>query len=582
MAIGSGDLITRNYRDLLGVDFSNRKDEISLKHSPDALNVWRNYKNNKGICIETRPDIELFLNMSNTIYGLFFYTINNVDHMIIHCGTSLYDYNPSTKELTTIKSEGMNPKNSVAVVCNNIFFILDGINYLEYDGQTLKEVEGTTPLIYISNKPSGAGTQYNPVNLLTPSVQESYSADGTSTEYVLHFQNIDSVDSVVVDGVTKTVTTDYTVDLVNGKVNFVTAPSEPGTVGSDNVYITYSKTQTGYRNRINKCTLMTIFNDNVFYSGNQDYPNYMFYCQYNNETGQPDPRYIPDTFYYREGVETSKVKSMVAGNNSLWVFKEPGVQNTAIFYHTPAVETVGEVQQVVYPQSHSSISTGCVSKAINFNDDIVFFSERGMEGLATTDVTTEQLLAHRSTYIDSKLLNETNYDKLLLAEWEGYLLVAIDNKMYIADSRKLSAISNHNEYNWFYWEFDDNITYMTTKANDLYICMNKAIYTLTKTDTTINSYWTTKDDEFDYPQYRKTTNKKGCVVDITGDEVMVSVKTDNNDYEKINTYKNTKGYIVPKIKKKKWKSIQLKFSSNKPFSISEVIISSFIGSYVKR
>ena len=49
--IVSGTLITRNYKNFRGVDFSNRKDEVSFYRSPDALNVWKNYKSSNGRCI---------------------------------------------------------------------------------------------------------------------------------------------------------------------------------------------------------------------------------------------------------------------------------------------------------------------------------------------------------------------------------------------------------------------------------------------------------------------------------------------------------------------------------------------------
>ena len=86
----SGNLITRSYRDFRGVDFSNRPDEVTLYHSPDALNVWKNYKNTNGKAIETRPDIELLKEFSETIYGLFFYTYNGKEYRIVHAGTNLY------------------------------------------------------------------------------------------------------------------------------------------------------------------------------------------------------------------------------------------------------------------------------------------------------------------------------------------------------------------------------------------------------------------------------------------------------------------------------------------------------------
>ena len=154
-----------------------------------------------------------------------------------------------------------------------------------------------------------------------------------------------------------------------------------------------------------------------------------------------DPTYCSDLDYYNEGLDTSEVKGLVAGNNVLWVFKEPSQVNTTVFYHTP---TIDSEYGKIYPSTHSSISTGCIGKAINFNDDILFFSDRGVEGISG-DITTEQVIAHRSSVVDRKLIAEPNYKDMLLAEWEGYLLVFIDNKVYLADSRAMFDNEGHIE-----------------------------------------------------------------------------------------------------------------------------------------
>ena len=60
----SGDLITRNYSNFRGVDFSNT--EVALYRSPDAINMWKDYKK-MGTSIETRPDIVLFKELKNTV-----------------------------------------------------------------------------------------------------------------------------------------------------------------------------------------------------------------------------------------------------------------------------------------------------------------------------------------------------------------------------------------------------------------------------------------------------------------------------------------------------------------------------------
>lgn len=565
----SGSLITRDYTNFRGVDFSNK--EVALYRSPDALNMWKNYRSSIGRCIETRPDIELLRSFNNTIYGLFFFTINKIDHMIIHCGVSLSDYNMITNEEKVIKKTGMNPRKSMSFIYNNILYIKDGINYLEYDGETCKEVEGYIPTTTISKAPTGEGTTYQEVNMLTGRRRNSFCADGKSTQYVLDAKGLDA-DAVRVWINDTERTSGFSVDRANGKVTFTSAPPSPNTTGQDNVVIEFSKTISGYRERINKCTLLEVFDNRVFFSGNQDYPNTVFHSSLGN------PRYVSDLDYYNEGLDMSPVKTMVAGNNALWVFKEPSQANTTIFYHNPTIDSeAGKV----YPSSHSNISTGCVATGINFNDDIVFFSDRGMEAI-NGDITTEQVVAHRSSLVDNKLINEKNYKNMILQEYEGYLLVIIDNKIYLADSRGKFTNVDHIEYEWFYWELSKKITYAVVKDSVLYLCSNDGIYTLTKTPTKLSSYWTTPEDEFRYPQMQKITNKRGCIADMQGEEITISAKTDNNEFEIINKYTNIKGYVVPRIKKKKWKSIQIKFSSNKPFGLFECTLESYIGAYVKR
>lgn len=565
MAQVSGTLITRNYSNFRGVDFSNRKDEVNLYRSPDALNMWKNYKNSKGRCVESRPDIELVKEFTDTIYGLFFYSFNGSKHRIVHSGMKLYD----NDEIIYI---AMAEHKSLFFIYNSLLYIKDSKNYLVYDGKTVSIVEGFIPTTSISRCPNGGGKSYQDVNLLTGVRKNSFVADGISKEYFVDTESFDKDYQVKVWINDVELTSGFATDSASGKITFTTAPTEPDTTGQDNVIIQFRKTVEGYRDKIDKCTLLEVFDNRVFFSGNPEFPNMLWHCSLE------DPTYCSDLDYYTEGSDDSAIKALISGNNALWVMKEPSQSNTTIFYHNPTIDdSLGKV----YPSIHSSISAGCVSTGINFNDDIVFFSERGLEGISG-DVTTEQVLAHRSTLIDNKLLNETNYNKVILEEWEGYLLIIIDNHVYLADSRAMMANNDHNEYEYFYWEFDTNISGAHVKDGVLFLISGNKIYALTKKETEIEAYWTTLEDEFGYPQYQKTTNKKGCVVDLEGDSVTISVRTNNNKFEIVNKYSGKKGYIASKIKKKKWKSIQMKFSSNKPFGIYSSTLESYIGSYVKR
>lgn len=561
--MASGDLINRVYTSFRGVDF--RGEEINLVRSPDALNIWKDYKETESI--RTRPELEALEVFSTPVWGIFFYKVGNTEMMIVHSGTTLYKIvNGVREQLYT----GLNPRKSYSFIYNNIWYFKDGINYLQYDGQIITEVVGFVPTTSIGRKPAGGGTTYQDINMLTGIRINTFLADGVSKEYYLDAQGIDT-DFTPIVTVNGSDTTAFTVDATNGKIIFDTAPEEPLTAGQDNVKVKFRKTISGYRDRINKCTLLQVFDNRVFFSGNQDYPNTVWHSSLN------DPTYCSDLDYYNEGLDLSPVNAMVAGNNALWVFKEPSQANTTVFYHNP---TIDAEYGKIYPSTHSSISTGCIATGVNFNDDIAFFSDRGMEAI-NGDVTTEQVIAHRSSMVDRKLLAEPGYREMILEEWEGYLLVIIGNKVYLADSRAMFTNENHNEYEWFYWELDKAIKSTKVHNGVLYLGTEDGIYTLTDTESNVVSYWTTPLDKFKHPNYRKTTNKRGCVAEATGD-ITVYVKTDKTSWELINTYINVTDYFVSRIKRKKFKDIQLKFYSDTRFSLESVTLECYIGGYIKR
>ncbi len=561
----TGDLITRVYGNFRGVDF--RGEEINIVRSPDCLNVWKDYREINSI--RTRPGMKLnkaFYSWGQIIYGIFFYN----GQMLVHNGTKLFKVE-GTKE--TELYNGLNQAPSNAFMYENIWYFKDGKNYLQYDGTTVKEVVGYVPTTSIGRNPAGGGKIYEDVNLLTGRRINTFLADGESVYYNLDAQNIDQdfIPRVKYNGEELTAETHYLIDYEAGIIRFVLAPEKPLTDGQDNVSIEFKKTIDGYADRILKCNLLQVFDNRVFFSGNKDYPNTVWHCSLN------DPTYCSDLDYYHEGMDSAQIKGLVAGNNALWVFREPSEADTTIFYHTP---TIDEEYGKIYPSTHSSVAIGCVGAAINFNDDIVFFSERGMEGISG-DVTTEQVVAHRSTLVDRKLIAEPDYKNMKLIEWEGYLLVIIGNKIYLADSRTAFTNENHIEYDWFYWEMEETINSANVYNGVLYLGTVGCVYTLTDTEKDLESYWVTPKDKFNSPHKLKTTNKRGCVVEAEGD-VSVYVKIEDSEFEHIGTYENITDFFVSRIKRKKFKDLQLKFHSSTRFSLETATLECFIGGYAKR
>lgn len=545
--------------------------------------MWRNYK--KLDCIETRNGLALLCNIPKSAYNmtwhegkLYFITTDGFLHAYLPDGTV---------ELEKLYVG----ENAILFVFNGNLYAKGSVRYVNVtDNCDVTPYVPTTRIgaraVLEDDPPSSGGTKHEDVNLLSPYRINTFLPDDENLGYVLWLdsQNIDTdfLPEVTVDGVA---VADFQVDYEKGKILLAEVPPEPATEGQDNISVKFKKTTEGYKESILNCTIATEFDNRVFFSGNPEYPSTLWHSSLN------DPTYCSDLDYYVDGVDDAPIRGMVAGNNGLWVFKDEVGVNSGVFYHNPTMDsTYGKV----YPSTHSSISLGCQGRAINFGDDIVFFSSRGMEGIST-DITTEQFAKHRSSLVDRKMLTNPHYKDMCLAEWGGYLLVFIGNEVYLADSRAVTQIENQVEYEWFYWNLGENeVTCATVHEGVLYVASKGSegegyLHKLTR-DTgdeweevvDVVSYWTTPKDNFGSPNKQKTTNKKGCVVEALGD-VSVYVKTDKDEeFALANEQENIDDYIVSIIKKKKWKDIQLMFQSKTRFSLDAASLEAFIGSYIKR
>ncbi len=603
--------ITRNYNNLAGVDFLNDSSRVALNRSPDALNMYKNYTSS-GECLQTRPGYRELANLNDNVFGIYFYEYNKGTIVVVHSGTKLYkwtNYPSSNIEDFEVLYDDMNRRKSVFFVFMNILYILDGKNYLFYDGTEVKPVSSKAyiPTTTIGREPSGGGEDYQTINVLQPKRKNQFVADGKSTKYVLDATNIDTDEVIItVNDVTLVENTDFTVNRALGIITFNTAPEEPSLSERDNVYVEFSKTIDGYINRISNCTLVQVFDNRVFFAGNPDFGNALFHCKLE------EPSYVSDLDYYQDGMDNSAIKSICVGNNLLWVFKESNQQNNTIYYHTPTLDTTNGK---IYPSAQGNISIGCYSDSCNFNDDIVFMTKNGLEGISG-NIQSEQVLTHRSTLVDSKMINESNFEDTTLIEWQGYLLCLVNGKIFLADSRQLFKGINGREYEWYYW---DGFSKETSKLELLReyrgILLlgfsNGRIGILEGTNDNgepIIAYWTTPRDTFGSSNHYKTTNKKGGIIklkQIPNSKVKIAKKTNkmmdeykyiaeyamtgfdftNIDFNNLDFSNKNNDYLVTKIKEKKIIDISMKIYTDeldRPFGLYGLTLEAYLGGYVKR
>ncbi len=614
---------TRVYSDFRGVDFTSDSTRVSLNRSPNCVNMYKDYKSSLGQAIETRPGFTNLLELGNEIYGIHFVKDSSLK-VLVHSGTELLLWSnypdKQLKKNMQVLFSNMAETKSRSFVYNNKLYINDGKNYIFYDGSKVKSVDEIAfiPTTTIARSPSGGGTLYQPVNLLQSKRKNSFLANGTDKIYTLDCSGLDSEKvTATVNGVSKAEGTDFSVNRVTGVITFTTAPKAPSTAGQDNVVITFSKTVADYSNRIKKCLLSCIFDNRVFFSGNNSYPNAIFNSMLN------DPTYISDLAYYQDGSDNIPITSILRVGDSILVIKSDDQQDSVVYYHTPEDIKNDDTEETIYPTKQGLAGIGCISMwgSRNFLDEPVFISKLGLECFTKLNLGLERSIEHKSSMVDTKLVNEPNLEDICLEQWRGYLLCLINGHIYLADNRQkyLNKGTQQQEYEWFYWDnigdvvnnefkkamilktYDDNLFFGT--ENGVIAKFTDRVYN--DNGRIIYSQWETPFDCFGSENHVKTTNKRGGIANfkaIPGSICKLKERIDKSQekeitrfvaggfsytdfkYEDFSYNTSQKMSVIYKIKEKKWTNISLIFYSdelNKPFGIFDAVLEAFIGGYVK-
>lgn len=198
---------------------------------------------------------------------------------------------------------------------NKVLYFINGHEYKKWNGTTFEAVSGYIPLVKIATTPEGVGTDLEPINLLSNSKHQTFSPDGTATDFYIAEKNVTSIDHVYVDGVETSVTK----DLTNGKITFSTAPAQ----GVDTVDVYWTKTTTNAgqitKNKYyQKYGLAT--DTRVFLYGNTDAKNRIYFSDLGN--GVPNVEYFPATNFIDVGSSNVAVTDISRQYDRLIISKE--------------------------------------------------------------------------------------------------------------------------------------------------------------------------------------------------------------------------------------------------------------------
>lgn len=522
---------TTIYSSFKGVDFSVDSSLVDESRSPYAPNLISDI----GGMPEKRLGWRTILELEKPINGMWRGELSTGEVFIVHGGTKLYSLKNTDGTYTSdVLKSGINNGRSTGFFMADEdgmkLYLLTGAEYLVYDGKDIKNVRDVAyvPTVFIARAPSGGGVTVDDVNLLGKQRKEQFLGTKEDKTFYLSSDDIDSVDKVEVmdaNGDMQTVT-GYTTDLEEGSITFTEA-KPPTLSGVDNVYITYSKTVEGYAERIEKCTTCALYgyggDNRVFITGNPEYKAYDWV------SGVYDPTYFSDLGYTILGSDDTAVMGYLKLGQYMLIVKEDSTLNSTLLQRS-AIKNSENITEFKVEQGVTGL--GAVSKNcfISLIDEPLFLSRQGIMGIYSTNILAERSFKNRSYFVNAKLIKEGNPEDACACEWNGYYILAVNNRAYILDSKNKAYLkyqsntSSDYVYECYYWENIPARVFLE-KSGELYfgttdgkICkFNTDIALMTKyndDDEAVKCAWATKNDADGASYLYKTMQKRGCSVTV--------------------------------------------------------------------
>lgn len=589
----------------LGVDFSSSITDIDKRRSPNGYN----FINTNGT-IEKRNGFKVlaYLGKTANINGIWNVDTIDGEYFVVHCGTSLFEMETNFSSYTEILT-GLEDNISQGVIINSKLLILDGKRAIVYDllekGDKVHYLDeiGYIPTTEIARSPDGLKSQsYESINLIQNSRINLFTSTETDTIYQLSDIGLSSVSLVeVLDDtgkwVTKKLNTDYTVNLAKGQVIFKSAIGKPPVDGRDNVRIKFEEINTSNKSQINKCTIMTAYgyagaNNRIFMTGNTDYPNILMYSYLENIT------YMPVENVIKIGLQVVPINGLVKLlDGKLGVLKDVSDTDSTLFKIGYGTYNGNEA----FPLEGSSKGEGNISKYASdtlLNEPIIL-TQNGVFAINTATLTDEKHMYHRSYYIDSKLKKEANLKDAVGIVNDGKYYLAINNHVYVADSRFKSSSSNSKysnyQYEWYYWT-DLPVQVWFVWNNELYfgdksgnICKfrdNNDVNRFKDDTNNVKAEWNSVILDLNRPVHKKNIKRIAIQSNPTTSKLVIGYRLKGGNKQVLtkeyinSTYPKTT-VIRKKAKKLSFFSLYIENEDDTNMNFNSVFVTYTVGSYYK-
>lgn len=255
--------------------------------------------------------------------------------IVAHIGSALYAFDPAAENAAAIPliSDVGGTAGSFFLYGSRLYYKTRGsYTWIEYSNGALSAAPVTpyTPVIAVNADPgSGAGDIYQPENRLSGSVSVWYNAVTGVSVYHLPLKDIDSVDSVTVNG--ETLSDGYTADLSAGTVTFSAAPEVSDPPENNTVRISFTRANADAYESIMDCDRAAVYGGTgalcVVMAGSLRQPNAYFW---NGGNIAMDPGYFPMSQYQLAGDADNPVTGFGCQQSYLVVFQRSSLGRSSL------------------------------------------------------------------------------------------------------------------------------------------------------------------------------------------------------------------------------------------------------------
>jgi hypothetical protein len=437
-------------RDFLGMDITGTRD---VRRSPDMMNCILDDEGTP----EMRTGYEKLFTESlgeGPILGIHRYDDTT---RLIHHSTKLYTC--TGVDAPAFLYDGLSGlRHSISFILGDKLCIIDGTKFLVYNGTAVTEATANAyvPLFLQGTPPGGGGTRIEDLNLLNPKWRQKFSTVSGTTTYQLHRtvsedgvpQPLDAVEWVKLNGVTLTVTTNYTVDLSTGVLTLV---SNPG-VGTNNLEVQVYDADATDASRILKCTTAAVFggpsDSKIFLTGNPDYPHIDWWTGI-TLIGDYDPTYWPDTNFDRVGGDNEAIVGYSIQYDRMIVHKADRSLYLRSWELTEDAYGRTVMRFPAVPMGKGIGTYDADSIAIIENNPVFLSSQGGVYRIVGTNVRDERNVEPISTLVD---IPATGHGASI--DFNNRYYLAVDGDIvWVCDYRRLAYDEGTRTYQpvWYPW-----------------------------------------------------------------------------------------------------------------------------------